>query len=51
MLQLEIKNIAVNYGKKEVIKDVSCVFNGGDVISLIGPNGTGKTTILKQLQN
>ena len=33
MLQLEIKNIAVNYGKKEVIKDVSCIFNGGDVIS------------------
>ena len=49
MLQLEIKNIAVNYGKKEVIKDVSCVFNGGDVISLIGPNGTGKTTILKAI--
>ena len=46
---LEIKNIAVNYGKKEVIKDVSCVFNGGDVISLIGPNGTGKTTILKAI--
>ena len=49
MLQLEIKNIAVNYGKKEVIKDVSCVFNGGDVISLIGPNGTGKTAILKAI--
>ena len=37
MLQLEIKNIAVNYGKKEVIKDI------------IGPNGTGKTTILKAI--
>ena len=49
MLQLEIKNIAVNYGKKEVIKDVSCVFNGGDVISLIGPNGTGKTAIIEVL--
>ena len=49
MLQLEIKNIAVNYGKKEVIKDVSCIFNWGDVISLIGPNGTGKTTILKAI--
>ena len=24
-------------------------FNGGDVISLIGPNGTGKTTILKAI--
>lgn len=49
MLEMEMKNIAVNYGKKEVIKDVSCVFQGGNVISLIGPNGTGKTTILKAI--
>ncbi|WP_337742895.1 ABC transporter ATP-binding protein [Fusobacterium gonidiaformans] len=49
MLQMEIKNIAVKYGKKEVIKDVSCIFQGGNVISLIGPNGTGKTTILKAI--
>lgn len=49
MLKMEIKNIAVKYGKKEVIKDVSSIFTGGNVVSLIGPNGTGKTTILKAI--
>lgn len=49
MLQMELKNVAVNYGKKEVIKDVSSIFYGGNVISFIGPNGTGKTTILKAI--
>lgn len=49
MLEMELKNIAVNYGRKEVIKDVSCIFQGGNVISFIGPNGTGKTTILKAI--
>lgn len=49
MLQMELKNIAINYGKKKVIKDVSCIFQGGNIISIIGPNGTGKTTILKSI--
>ena len=49
MLQMEMKHLTISYGKKEVIKDVSCFFEGGKVVSLIGPNGTGKTTILKAI--
>lgn len=49
MLEMNITNIEINYGNTEVIKNVSAKFNGGDVISLIGPNGTGKTTILKAI--
>lgn len=51
MFQLEVKNIAINYGRKEVIKGANCIFKSGDVISLIGPNGTGKTTLLKAIAN
>lgn len=51
MFQLEVKNIAINYGRKEVIKAANCIFKSGDVISLIGPNGTGKTTLLKAIAN
>lgn len=51
MLELKMKNISVNYGKKEIVKNISCNFQGGKLISLIGPNGTGKTTLLKSIAN
>ena len=31
------------------IKDVNCEINEGDVISVIGPSGTGKSTFIKML--
>ena len=41
---LTIKDIAKNYGKKSVIKNISLEVKQGEVVGLLGPNGAGKTT-------
>lgn len=46
MAMLEVKDLEVNYGMIKAIKGVSFEVNQGEVISLIGANGAGKTTIL-----
>lgn len=46
---LEIKNLSVSYGKKEVLKNLSLSFEKGKITSLIGPNGCGKTTLLNYI--
>lgn len=43
----ELKNISHRFGDKEVIRDYSTTILRGDRIGLIGPNGVGKTTLLK----
>lgn len=44
---LELKNVCKNYGKKEVLKDINLQIPKGRIIGLLGPNGSGKTTIIK----
>ena len=41
---LRIKNLRKSYKKKVVIRDVSMELDRGEVIALLGPNGSGKTT-------
>ena len=48
-MRLEIKDLRVFYGKIEAIKGVSVVVNQGEIVTLIGANGAGKTTILKTI--
>ncbi|MEN9679557.1 MAG: hypothetical protein RLZ57_686 [Actinomycetota bacterium] len=48
-MRLEINDLRVHYGKIEAIKGVSVVVNQGEIVSLIGANGAGKTTILKTI--
>lgn len=51
MKMLEVKNIDVFYDKIHAIKDVSFNVNKGEIVSFIGANGAGKTTILNTLTN
>ena len=44
---LELKRIKLAYGDLKVLDGVDLVINRGDVLSIIGPSGTGKTTLLK----
>lgn len=44
---LEIKNLNKNFGVKSAVCNVSLEIKSGEVLSLIGPNGSGKTTIVK----
>lgn len=46
---LEIKNMAVHYGRIEAIRDMSIVVNDGEIVSLIGANGAGKTTTMRAI--
>ncbi len=46
---LKIRNIETFYGNIQAIKGVSCEVNEGEIVTLIGANGAGKTTILKTI--
>jgi len=46
---LEVKNIRVHYKKVEAIKSVSFFVEEGTLVSIIGANGAGKTTILRTI--
>lgn len=46
---LKIDNINVYYGSIHAIKDVSLEVNEGEIVTLIGANGAGKSTVLKTI--
>ncbi|MEY3934759.1 MAG: hypothetical protein RI901_189 [Actinomycetota bacterium] len=46
---LEVKNIQVAYGKIVAVKDVSVTVNQGEIVTLIGSNGAGKSTTLRTI--
>ena len=46
---LEVKNIEVAYGKIIAVKDVSISVNKGEIVTLIGSNGAGKSTTLRTI--
>lgn len=44
---LEIKNLNKSYGKKQALTDVNLNLERGRIVGLLGPNGSGKTTMIK----
>lgn len=50
MAYLQIENLRYSYdGKKYILRDLNLSINKNEVIKIIGPNGSGKTTFLKIL--
>ena len=47
MAMLEVNNINVYYGSIHAIKDISFEVNAGEIVTLIGANGAGKSTTLQ----
>lgn len=45
MAELEIKNLYVRVNDKEIIRDFSLTIRQGEIHALMGPNGTGKSTL------
>lgn len=46
MKTLELDNLTFAYGKKVVLKDMSCSFESGKITAITGKSGAGKTTLL-----
>ncbi len=46
---LSAGSVCLGYGEKIIVKDLNIKINKGEIVTFIGPNGSGKTTILKSL--
>lgn len=46
---IEVKNLHISYGEVPAVKGVSFTVNDGELVTIIGANGAGKTTILMTL--
>ncbi|RZA03039.1 MAG: ABC transporter ATP-binding protein [Sphingobacteriaceae bacterium] len=44
-----VKGLKKSFGRLEVLKDISCDFASDGVVSILGPNASGKTTLIKSL--
>lgn len=44
---LKIKNLSKSFGSNKVLNNISLDVNQGDVVAIIGPSGTGKSTLLR----
>ncbi len=48
---LEINHLYKNYDDKKVLKDINLKLKGGKIIGLLGQNGTGKSTLIKLIND
>ena len=48
-MKFVIEHLAKNFGKKEVLKDITFTFESGNIYGLLGRNGAGKTTLFNCL--
>ncbi len=46
---LTVENLAMRYGEREALRDVSFEAGAGELVAVVGPNGAGKTTLLSIL--
>ena len=49
MAMLEVKDLHVHYGVIEALKGINLEVNEGEIVSLIGANGAGKTTMMQSI--
>ena len=48
---LEIKNVNKSFGNKKILKDINLTITKGKIIGLLGKNGTGKSTLIKLIND
>jgi iron complex transport system ATP-binding protein len=47
MHKLQLANVSIAYDENIVLKDISFALNGGELVGIVGPNGCGKSTLIK----
>lgn len=48
-IALSVKNLGVSYDKNEILNDISFDVPVGEYVAIVGPNGSGKTSLLKTI--
>ena len=48
---LKVENVSKSFDNKKIINDVSFSVESGKIVGLLGKNGSGKTTILKMIND
>ncbi|MCU6761720.1 Hemin import ATP-binding protein HmuV [uncultured Roseburia sp.] len=48
-MSLEVQQLSFRYGKRNIFEKITFSLEEGNMLALLGPNGTGKTTLLKSL--
>ena len=46
---VEVEHLYKSFGKTQVLRDINLKVNQGDIIAVLGPSGTGKTTLLRSI--
>jgi len=49
MITIEMHDVSLGYGRQTILKDVNLRVRPGEMVGLIGPNGCGKSTIIRSL--
>lgn len=46
-MNIDVKNLSFSYGKRQILSDISLLAKEGEVLTILGANGTGKTTLFR----
>ncbi|MGD1882974.1 MAG: ATP-binding cassette domain-containing protein [Paracoccaceae bacterium] len=49
MSLIAVQNLAVTYGGRRVLNDVSLTLDPGEIVTIVGPNGSGKTSLFRAI--
>jgi len=49
MSLIEVENLSISYGRNVVLSHVSLSIEAGEIVTIVGPNGSGKTSLLRAI--
>ncbi len=49
MSLIEVENLSIRYGANTVLSNVSLSVDAGEIVTIVGPNGSGKTSLLRAI--